>query len=34
MTGGLPDPTGKSDEEFISVIKRIEAKLMELELTT
>ncbi len=28
---GLPDPTGKDDEEFISVIKRIEAKLIELE---
>lgn len=24
---GLPDPTGKSDEEFIKVIKEIEAKL-------
>ena len=23
---GLPDPTGKSDEEFINIIKRIELK--------
>lgn len=27
---GLDDPTGKSDEEFISVIKTIEAKIMHL----
>lgn len=30
---GLPDPTGKSDEEFISVIRTIEAKLAQLEET-
>ena len=27
---GLPDPTGKSDDEFISVIKSIEKKITEL----
>ena len=27
---GLPDPTGKSDDEFISVIKSIENKITEL----
>lgn len=27
---GLPDPTGKDDEEFIAVIKRIEARVMKL----
>lgn len=27
---GLEDPTGKSDEEFISVIRRIEQKVLEL----
>ena len=27
---GLPDPTGKSDEEFISVIKTIEGKITQL----
>ena len=27
---GLPDPTGKSDEEFLKVIKAIEAKILEL----
>jgi arsenate reductase (thioredoxin) len=27
---GLPDPTGKSDEEFISVIRTIEAKIDQL----
>jgi arsenate reductase len=27
---GLPDPTGKSDEEFISVIKTIKTKITEL----
>ena len=27
---GLPDPTGKGDEEFIAVIKRIEARVMKL----
>ena len=28
---GLPDPTGKSDTEFISVIKRIESNIKDLE---
>ena len=27
---GLPDPTGKSDEEFLKVIKAIETKILEL----
>ena len=27
---GLPDPTGKSDEEFLSVIRTIEGKIAEL----
>ncbi|MGN1129154.1 MAG: arsenate reductase ArsC [Candidatus Flemingiibacterium sp.] len=27
---GLPDPTGKDDEEFIAVIKGIEARIMKL----
>ena len=27
---GLPDPTGKSDEEFKAVIKEIEARILEL----
>ena len=27
---GLPDPTGKDDEEFIAVIKGIEARVMKL----
>lgn len=27
---GLPDPTGKSDEEFLSVIRTIEGKITEL----
>ena len=27
---GLPDPTGKSDDEFIAVIRAIEAKVLEL----
>lgn len=27
---GLPDPTGKSDEEFISVIQTIETKIVQL----
>lgn len=27
---GLPDPTGKSDDEFIAVIKAIEKSIMEL----
>ncbi|MBW7573269.1 arsenate reductase ArsC [Caproiciproducens faecalis] len=27
---GLPDPTGKSDEEFLSVIRTIEGKIKEL----
>jgi len=27
---GLPDPTGRSDEEFISVIKEIEGKITQL----
>lgn len=27
---GLPDPTGKSDEEFVSVIQTIETKITEL----
>ena len=27
---GLPDPTGKSDDEFISVIKSIEKKITKL----
>ncbi|WP_099468226.1 arsenate reductase ArsC [Konateibacter massiliensis] len=27
---GLEDPTGKSDEEFIKIIKRIEEKVLEL----
>ncbi|MDD4377576.1 MAG: arsenate reductase ArsC [Eubacteriales bacterium] len=27
---GIDDPTGKSDEEFISVIKKIEEKVLEL----
>ncbi len=27
---GLPDPTGKSDEEFLSVIKTIEQKILAL----
>lgn len=25
---GLPDPTGRSDKEFVDVIKRIEEKIM------
>ncbi|MDO5382697.1 MAG: arsenate reductase ArsC [Eubacteriales bacterium] len=27
---GLDDPTGKSDEEFIKIIKKIEAKILQL----
>lgn len=27
---GLPDPTGKSDEEFVAVIKEIEARILAL----
>lgn len=27
---GLPDPTGKSDEDFMKVIKEIESKILEL----
>lgn len=27
---GLPDPTGKSDEEFVAVIKEIEAQILAL----
>ncbi len=27
---GLPDPTGKSDEEFIAVIKTIESRILSL----
>ena len=27
---GLPDPTGKDDEEFIAIIKGIEARIMKL----
>lgn len=27
---GLPDPTGKSDEEFLKVVKAIETKILEL----
>ena len=27
---GLEDPTGKSDEEFVSIIKQIETKILDL----